>query len=216
MSMEKIDLSQCFPFIENELKDEMMSFGDFKNIAKGEYVVRQGSYLSFLPIILDGLIKMYAEEDEVEFLLYYIHPNHCCILSFNHLFNQKAVRFSAKAEEDTTVLCLPINKVKEWFVKYPSFTQIILKDFQRNYEDLLNTTKQVVCYKIEERLINYLDEKAKLQNCNMIQMSHKEIASDLGTSREVVSRITKKLQASNVLVQHKRHIELTRGIYCQN
>ena len=108
-------------------------------------------------------------------------------------------------------MCLPIEKVKEWFVKYPSFSKIILKDFQRNYEDLLNTTKQVVCYKIEERLVNYLIEKAKLQNCSMIQMSHKEIASDLGTSREVVSRLTKKLQAMNLLIQHKRHIELLQG-----
>ncbi|MDY8138199.1 Crp/Fnr family transcriptional regulator [Aquimarina sp. 2201CG5-10] len=208
MHAEKIELSNCFPFIEPQLKEEIVSFGEFKSVPKGEYVVKQGSYLNFLPIILDGLIKMYAEEDEVEFLLYYIHPNHCCILSFNHLFNQEAVRFSAVTEKDTKVLCLPVDKVKEWFIKYPSFTRIILQDFQRNYEDLLNTTKQVVCYKIEDRLVNYLTKKAKLQNCNMIQMSHKQIASDLGTSREVVSRITKKLEASSVLVQHKRHIEL--------
>lgn len=209
--IDKFELSQCFPSIEIELKDEIVSFGKYKSIPKGEYVVKQGSYLNFLPIILDGLIKMYAEEDEVEFLLYYIHPNQCCILSFNHLFSQEAVRFSAKTEEDTKVLCLPIEKVKEWFMKYPSFTRIILKDFQRNYEDLLNTTKQVVCYKIEDRLVNYLIKKAKLQSCNMIQMSHKQIASDLGTSREVVSRITKKLQASNLLIQHNRHIELLQN-----
>ncbi len=208
MLSEKIELSQCFPFIEKDLKDELLSFGELKSIPEGKYVVKQGSYLNFLPIILDGLIKMYAEEEEVEFLLYYIHPGQCCILSFNHLFSPEAVRFSAVTEKETKVLCLPIEKVKEWFVKYPSFTQIILKDFQRNYEDLLNTTKQVVCYKIEDRLVNYLTEKAKLQNCNMIQMSHKEIALDLGTSREVVSRLTKKLQSTNLLVQHKRHIEL--------
>ncbi len=208
MVKEIIELSQCFPFIEKELKEEILAFGKVKNIPEGKYVVKQGSYLNFLPIILDGLIKMYAEEEQVEFLLYYIHPGQCCILSFNHLFSQEAVRFSAKTEKETKVLCLPIEKVKEWFLKYPSFTQIILKDFQRNYEDLLNTTKQVVCYKIEDRLVNYLTEKAKLQNCNMIQMSHKEIASDLGTSREVVSRLTKKLQSTDLLVQHKRHIEL--------
>jgi len=212
MSLQYARLSKCFPFIEKELKDEIIAFGEFKNIPKDKYVVKQGSYVDFLPVVLDGLIKMYAKEDELEFLLYYIQPNQCCILSFNHLFNQEAVRFSAKTEKDTTVLCLPIKKMKEWFVKYPSFIQIILKDFQRNYEDLLNTTKQVVCYKIEDRLVNYLNEKAKLQNCNMIQMSHKEIASDLGTSREVVSRITKKLQSSNLLIQHKRHIELMTAV----
>ncbi|GAA4272646.1 Crp/Fnr family transcriptional regulator [Aquimarina gracilis] len=212
MVSEKIELSECFPFIEKELKEEFLLFGELKSIPKGQYVVKQGSYISFLPIILDGLIKMYAEEDEVEFLLYYIHPGHCCILSFNHLFKQEAVRFSAKTEKETKVLCLPISKVQEWFGKYPSFTQIILKDFQRNYEDLLNTTKQMVCYKVEDRLVNYLTKKAKLQNCNMIQMSHQQIAADLGTSREVVSRITKKLQATELLIQHKRYIELKKPL----
>ncbi len=208
MSVERIELSQCFPFIEKELEDEIISSSTFKIIPKGKYVVKQGSYMNFLPIILDGLIKMYAQEDQVEFLLYYIRPNECCILSFNNLFNQEAIRFSAITEEDTKILCLPMKKVKEWFVKYPSFTRIILKNFQRNYEDLLNTTKQVVCYKIEDRLVNYLNEKAKHQNCNMIKVSHKQIASDLGTSREVISRITKKLQSTSLLIQHKRHIEL--------
>ncbi len=208
MPTDKIQISQCFPFIEADLKEEIMSFGEIKTVPKGKYVVRQGSYLNFLPIILDGLIKMYAEEDEVEFLLYYIYPNQSCILSFNHLFSQEPVRFSAITEEETTVLCIPVNKVKEWFIKYPSFTQVVLKDFQRNYEDLLTTTKQLVCYKIEDRLINYLEKKAVLTNNKEIQISHKQIALDLGTSREVISRITKKLQASNKLIQHKRHIEL--------
>ncbi|MBQ4821109.1 Crp/Fnr family transcriptional regulator [Aquimarina sp. MMG016] len=209
MTIDSIELSKCFPFIEKELKDDFLLFGELKNIPKGQYVVKQGSYLSFLPIILDGLIKMYAEEDELEFLLYYIHPNQCCILSFNHLFDQEAVRFSAKTEKDTTVLCLPVNKVKEWFVKYPSFSKIVLKDFQRNYEDLLNTTKQIVCYKIEDRLKEYLLQKAKLTSKNQIEVSHKQIASDLGTSREVITRIIKKLQKSGMLIQHKRHIQLS-------
>jgi len=208
MLTEIKELSQCFPFLEKELKEEFLSFGELKVIPKEKYVVKQGSYVDFLPIILDGLIKMYAQEDELEFLLYYLHPGNCCILSFNHLYNQEAVRFSAKTEKETKVLCLPISKVKEWFVRYPSFTQVILKDFQRNYEDLLNTTKQMVCYKVEDRLVNYLNEKAKLQNCNRIQMSHQQIATDLGTSREVVSRLTKKLEKTDLLIQHRKYIEL--------
>lgn len=210
MSIENKNLTQCFPFLEKELKEEIILHGEMKVIPKGVYVVKEGEYLDFLPVILDGLIKMYAVEDEVEFLLYYIHPNECCILSFNHLFSQEPVRFSAKTENETSVLCLPVLKVKEWFVKYPSFSKIILKDFQRNYEDLLKTTKQIVCYKIEDRLIQYLQKKASLQDDNMIRLSHQQIASDLGTSREVISRITKKLESSNLLIQHKRHIELKK------
>jgi len=208
MKSDIIEISKFFPFLEKELKDEFLSFGALKKVSKGEYVVKQGSYLNFLPIILDGLIKMSAEEDELEFLLYYIHPNQSRILSFNHLFDQQAVRFSAKTEKDTTVLCLPVNKAKEWFVKYPSFSKIVLKDIQRNYEDLLNTTKQIICYKIEDRLRIYLFEKAKLMSNDQIEISHRQIAADLGTSREVISRIMKKLQKSGILTQHKKYIQL--------
>jgi len=210
MTTQNIKLSSFFPFLEKELKENFIEHGEIKMIPKGKYVVQEGSYMNFLPIILDGLIKMYAIEDDVEFLLYYIKPNGSCILTFNSLFDQQPVKFSAKTEKDTMVLCLPVEKVKEWFVKYPSFSRIILKDFQHNYEDLLNTTKQIVCYKIEDRLKKYLSEKANLVGDLGLEISHRQIAADLGTSREVISRIMKKLQKSGDVVQHKRHIELRK------
>lgn len=151
---------------------------------------------------------MFAEEEDVQFLLYYINSGESCILSFNHLFDPKPIQFSAITEEDTLVMTLPVNKVKEWFVKYPTFARILINDFQRNFEDLLRTTKEIVCYGIEDRLVKYLVTRSIRGNSNIIHLSHSKIALDLGTSREVISRITKKLEKKGVLVQHKRSIEL--------
>ncbi len=201
-------LKKCFPSLEQMLYNEILEHGSYHNFESGAYVVRQGAYIDFLPIILKGVIKLYAEEDGVEFLLYYIQSGESCILSFNHLFDRKPLQFSAVTEEDTCVLGLPVAKVKEWFIKYPSFSRIIIKDFQRNFEDLLQTAKEFVCLGIEDRLIRYLQHKSKLRNTVDIHLSHQAIATDLGTSREVISRITKKLEKDGFLVQHRRHIEL--------
>ena len=198
----------CFPSLEHRLYDEILESAFYQEFTEGSYVVKQGAYIDFLPIVLKGAIKLYAEEDEVEFLLYYIHSGESCILSFNHLFDQKPLQFSAITEAETTVLCLPVAKVKEWFIKYPSFSRIIIKDFQRNFEDLLQTTKDLVCFGIEGRLVKYLQNKTKRSDTNEIHLSHQKIAADLGTSREVISRITKKLERENILVQHRRYIEL--------
>ncbi len=204
-------IKRCFPLLEKQLYEEILEVGVYKEFAASTYVVKQGAYLDFLPVVLSGVIKMYAEEDGVQFLLYYINSGETCILSFNHLFDQKPVQFSAITEEPTIVLCLPVSKVKEWFIKYPSFGRIILKDFQRNFEDLLRTTKDIVCFGIEDRLIKYLEDLSERSGSMEIHLSHQKIASDLGTSREVISRITKKLQKENLLIQHKRHIELIRN-----
>ncbi|MEM7382358.1 MAG: Crp/Fnr family transcriptional regulator [Bacteroidota bacterium] len=201
-------LTKCFPSLEQMLYNEILEHGSYHNFEPGAYVVRQGAYIDFLPIILKGVIKLYAEEDGVEFLLYYIQSGESCILSFNHLFDRKPLQFSAVTEEDTCVLGLPVAKVKEWFIKYPSFSRIIIKDFQRNFEDLLQTAKEFVCLGIEDRLIRYLQHKSKLRNTVDIHLSHQAIATDLGTSREVISRITKKLEKDGFLLQHRRHIEL--------
>ncbi|MEX0313577.1 MAG: Crp/Fnr family transcriptional regulator [Allomuricauda sp.] len=204
----QVYIKQCFPVLEERLYQEIVESCSYHEFPSSTYVVKQGAYLNFLPVVLKGQIKMFAEEEDVQFLLYYINSGESCILSFNHLFDPKPVQFSAITEEDTVVMTLPVSKVKEWFVKYPTFARILINDFQRNFEDLLQTTKEIVCFGIEDRLVKYLENKAKRDNSNLIHLSHKKIALDLGTSREVISRITKKLEKTGILVQHQRYIEL--------
>ncbi|SHG99751.1 Crp/Fnr family transcriptional regulator [Flagellimonas flava] len=201
-------IKDCFPVLEERLFEEIKSCCTYHEFASSTYVVKQGAYLNFLPVVLKGQIKMFAEEEDVQFLLYYINSGESCILSFNHLFDPKPIQFSAITEEDTLVMTLPVNKVKEWFIKYPTFARILINDYQRNFEDLLRTTKEIVCYGIEERLLNYLIAKSKRTNSSMVHLSHSKIAMDLGTSREVISRTTKKLEKKGILSQHKRCIEL--------
>jgi len=168
-------IRQCLPALHNDLYNDILQNATYEQFEKGQHVVRQGAYLDFLPIVLDGVIKMYAEEDSIQFLLYYINPSESCIMSFNHLFAQEPIKFSAISEGQTTVLCLPIKKVKDWFVNYPSFGKMIISDYQRNFDDLLRTTKDIICFKIEDRLVKYLQTKSNHLNSRDIHLSHQSI-----------------------------------------
>ena len=201
-------LAECFPVLEKDLLKEIEEHSTLKSFNSQEYIVEQGKFIRFLPIVLSGNIKVFSNEDSIQFLLYYISSGESCIYSFAHIFNNEPAEFSAIAELDSELLLLPINKVNQWLKKYPSFSSLVLSDYQRHYKDLLNTTKQITCYNLDQRLLNYLKNKSKIKKSNILNISHQEIAYDLGTSREVISRLLKKLSLNNQVIQIGRKIKI--------
>lgn len=201
-------LVECFPTLEKELLKEIEEYSTVKSFLSQEYIVEQGKFIRSLPIVLSGNIKVFSNEDSIQFLLYYISSGESCIYSFAHIFNNEPAEFSAIAELDSELLLLPIKKVNQWLKKYPSFSSLVLSDYQRHYKDLLNTTKQITCYNLDKRLLDYLTNKTQIEKSNILTISHQEIADDLGTSREVISRLLKKLKVNNQVIQIGRKIKI--------
>lgn len=201
-------LEKCLPDFGKELIAEIEKSGIIKVFSTHEFIVKQGQLIRYLPIVLEGNVKAYSEEDGLQFLLYYIQPGSSCIFSFVHLFNQNPIDFSAVPENKSTILLIPIDKAKEWLIRFPSFNNLIITEFQKHYNDLLHTTKQIICYKLEDRLWDYLKTKAKISGTDELSISHQNIADDLGTTREVISRLMKKLELDQKLIQNNRRIKL--------
>lgn len=201
-------LRECLSSLGKELLEEIEKHSTIKKFSTHDFVVKQGQTIRFLPIVIDGSIKVFSTEVTMQFLLYYITSGETCIFSFAHIFNEEPLEFSATAEVDSELLLLPIHKVQDWVNQYPRFNDLLLKGYQKHYKDLLHTTKQIVCYNLEERLLDYLRQKAQIEKSNILKISHQEIANDLGTSREVITRLMKKLNANNEVSQIGRKIKV--------
>lgn len=206
--LKRTEVDHCFSMYEEALVAEIMEHGYLKSFRQGEYVLRQGSYTRVLPMVSAGRLKVYSEENEVEFLMYYLYPGQTCVFSFNHIMHDSPVSFNAISEVDSQVLCLPMDKVKQWIGQYATFALHILGAYQQQFNELLNTTKQIICYNLDERMLLYLRNQAKLTGSARIYKTHHVIALDLSTSREVISRVMKKLEKENKVIQHNRWIEL--------
>ncbi|CAL2085964.1 Crp/Fnr family transcriptional regulator [Tenacibaculum sp. 190524A05c] len=201
-------LIECYPEFEKELIFNIETYGILKDFSCGEFIVTQGNYVKYLPIIQEGCVKVFSQEDSKDFLLYFIESGESCIYSFAHLNNNTAAKFSAIAEIDSLILLLPIERVKLWIKKYNSLNQIIINNYQKHYDNLLNTTKQIICYNLEDRLFDYLRKKSELSRTSLLNISHKEIALDLGTSREVISRLLKSNKFHGKIKQEGRRIKI--------
>jgi CRP/FNR family transcriptional regulator len=177
-------------------------------IPRNTEVMREGQYIKAIPIVINGLVKVYSRHEDKELLLYYIKPTESCIMTFDAGLNNSPSKIYASTEEDSTVLLMPVDKVFEWLKTYPEMNILFFKQYNVRYSELIEMINQVLFEKMDKRILDYLSSKIKLKKQNPIKISHRQIATDLGTAREVVTRVLKKLELENKLSQDSGFIKI--------
>ncbi len=204
--MEAIE--KAISFLSPELRSEILEFAQVMEIPKGTEILREGQYIKVIPIVIEGLLKVFSSFDDKDLLLYYIKPSESCIMSFSSSIKDEPSNVYAITEEDSKILLLPVDKVSKWVDDFPSMNQLFYQQYNLRYSELLDTIHHLLFNKMDKRLLEYLLEKKQMTNQNPIKISHREIANDLGTAREVISRVMKKLETEGKLKQHSRSIEV--------
>ncbi len=196
--------------LSDKLIREIASDASIQKIAEGETILRDGQYVKVIPIVLKGLLKVFTRLDGKELLLYYIRPQESCIMSFAAVLGNEPSKIIAETEEDTEVLLLPFEKIREWTHQFNDLNDLFFRQYNLRYSELLSTIHALLFNKLDERLKSYLEEKVKITGHNPLKMSHREVANELGTAREVVSRVIKKLEAEGVVSQNEKGIHLNQ------
>jgi CRP/FNR family transcriptional regulator len=127
-------------------------------------------------------------------------------MSLSTCLNDKKSSVTAIAESNSTIMLLPSDKVKKWINNSPAFNNIFYELYNTGYSDMINTLNQVLFENIEDRLLKYLHETKRIKQNSELKLKHREIADDLGTAREVISRMLKKLEKDKRIHQEKNGI----------
>jgi CRP/FNR family transcriptional regulator len=201
---------QTLSHLTPNLVSEIMISAVIKDIPKNSEILRTGQYVKVIPIVIEGLIKVFTSHEDKELLLYYIRPNESCIMSFAASLKNEPSKVFATVEEDTTALLLPVDKVTTWTKQFPDINSLFFQQYNLRYSEMLDTIHHLLFDKLDKRLYDYLKKKVRLTNQNPVRMSHRQIANELGTAREVISRTIKKLETEQLLKQHSNNIELLK------
>lgn len=206
--METIQLiKKAIPYLRPELI-EAMANETIVSLEKDTEILRQGQYVKVIPVVLEGVAKVFSRIEDKELLLYYIQPNESCIMSFASSLKNHPSPVFASIEETSKVLLLPVAKVHQWLKDFPEINTLFYQQYNLRYSDLLDTINHLVFDKLDVRVYDYLKQRATILKTNELHISHRKIAAELGTAREVVSRIVKKLEQDNKLLQRKNCIEI--------
>lgn len=190
-TFEKINFFNDAPSVKNAL----LQYGTLKTFDEDAIIVNEDAYIRSIPIVLSGSIKvMQTDPNGHELLLYFIEPGESCVMSFLGGIHQEKSKIKAIAEEKTEILLIPIEKVHQFIKDYPQWLDYIFKLYHKRFEELLQVVNAVAFTKIDERLLLLLKKKADLTQNNTIQITHEQLANELGSARAVVSRLLKQLE----------------------
>lgn len=204
------NLKALFPDLEAQLVEEIERHGMIKEVKAGDTLLRVGQTIRSTMLILEGVVKLYREDDEgKEFFIYHLDAGQACSLSMICAAKQETSEVLAKALTDATILAIPLEYMDQWMSKYKSWYQFVITSYRNRFEELLKTIDAIAFTGMDERLEYYLKKQVEKLG-NQLKMTHQEIANDLNSSREVVSRLLKKMEAKNWLVIHRNTIEWTR------
>ncbi len=194
---------------EPALIDEINQVATIKEIREGEHLMEIGNYIRSMPLLLEGAVKVLREDENGdELLLYFLESGETCAMTITCCLGNTRSEIRAIAEKDTRLIMLPVQKMQEWMEQYSSWRNFVLNSYQNRMMELLNTIDKIAFLKMDERLISYLREKAKVSNDDLIKSTHQEIAYELNTSRVVISRLLKKLENDGFIELHRNRIKL--------
>jgi CRP/FNR family transcriptional regulator len=206
---QNLNVAKYFPSLEDALVEELNKYGHVRTAKKGEVLVKTGQFIVDSLLVLDGLIKVYREDEEGnEFFMYYLQQGQACALTMNCAIRQEKSPVIAIAVQETKLLSLPLQMLDEWMRKYPSWNHFVLDNYRTRYMDLLQSFDQVAFRHMDERLEYYLKRYADKLKISDIEVTHQEIANELNSSREVISRLLKKLADDGKIRLHRYHIEI--------
>lgn len=203
------EFQQVFPDIyERSTVEVILETAKLKKLRADDWMVDIGDPIVYMPLLLKGQLRILREDEEGhELLLYYIRPGETCAMSLTCCSGNAVSNVRAVAEEDTELLLLPIQIIDEWTTKYPSFKSFILKTYQRRFEELLNTIDGIAFHNLDDRLLQLLKQKSTKEGLTL-KTTHQELANQLNSSREVISRLLKQMERTGKIEMGRNKITL--------
>jgi CRP/FNR family transcriptional regulator len=203
-----MNLNKQFPFFDAELLEVLQKECDIITVPAQEQILRKGQQVKVIPVVLTGLLRVYTTHEDKELLLYYIKASESCVMSFAAGIKNSTSGIFAQTLEETELLLLPANSLKTWLKNYPQLNVLFNTQYDMRYADLLHTLENMVFHKMDERILHILKDKAVLTASKVIKISHQALADDLATSREVISRVLKKLEHEGKLILSHQSIKI--------
>ncbi|WP_261509943.1 Crp/Fnr family transcriptional regulator [Chryseobacterium paludis] len=197
-----------FGFLGNDFVNEVHEYSITDKIKAKTELIREGEKIKYIPFMIRGSVKVYCLNDGRELIYYYVRPNESCVMTFSSIFSNYISKIYAITEEESEVLLIPVSVMHDWLIRFPGINRVFYQEYDKRFIDVMNMVNEAVFHRLDKRVLNYIKQQISITGNHPIKLTHREIASNLGTSREVVSRVLKKIENEGEIFQGKEGIRI--------
>jgi CRP/FNR family transcriptional regulator len=201
-------LNRRFSFLGNKLLSEIGESGALKNLAEDKSFLEEGDYIKSFPLVLEGCLRvMRLNDDGNELLLYYLNPGEVCSMTLTCCMNLQKSNIKIVAETDSVVMAVPVEKLDKWMTDYKQWKEFMMFSYRNKFEELLNTIDLIAFSSLDKRLESFFEERFSVTGKTIYKGTQQEIAIQLNTSREVISRLLSHLEKNGKIITSRNLID---------
>lgn len=190
------------------MKSAIGEHGELIAIAEGEELIRDGQYIKSFPLVIEGTVRVYRlDDDGRELLLYYLNPGEVCAMALTCCMGHIRSNIKAVAESPATVVRVPVPLLDQWMATYRTWKEFVMYAYRRRFDELLETIDGIAFMNMDSRLLKFFTDRYQSTNQTTFTGTHQDIALALNSSREVVSRLLKKLEQQRRIVIGRNKID---------
>ncbi|MCZ2102184.1 MAG: Crp/Fnr family transcriptional regulator [Chitinophagales bacterium] len=203
-------LHERFQYLfEEALINEICKSSTLRVFKEDDLILDIGEKISMIPLVVSGSVKVMREDEEGrELLLYYLEVGDTCAVSMTCCTKPSKSIIKAIAETEAEILFIPNEKMEAWIVNYASWRSYVLDSYNVRLNELFDAIDNLAFNNMEERLYKYLRDKVMVTKMSRLNITHFQIATDLNSSRVVISRLMKKLENEGLVIQYRNYVEV--------
>jgi CRP/FNR family transcriptional regulator len=195
---------KAITFQDKQLLAEIEAAGELKHAPANTIIMQPGDLIENIPIVMKGTIRIVLQNQEgEEQYLYHIFPGETCALSLSCCQANKRSEIKAVVEDDADLFMIPVRYVDS-LTSYPEWKKFVSDTQAQRFSELLETIELISFSNLDEQLWSYLVKRVQATGNNILKVTHHEIAQELNSPREVITRLLHQLQK-------KGKVEIARG-----
>ena len=204
-------ITGTFPLLQlanSDLGVEFARDASFMRIPAKRDLMAVGDRADAIPLLVSGQVRVYmVGESGREITLYRFNRGECCVLTADAIIGHRLFPAIAHAEEESEMVLIPAPVFNEWLARHETWRSFVFDALSRRLAGVMLTLEEVAFRRMDMRVASLL--VARSEAGNPIQLTHQEIANELGSSREVVSRILEDLKSRGLISLARGSIVIT-------
>ena len=201
-------VTSLFPVFHDELAGEFVRSATLRTFPRGTVVYEQGFPCEMVPFIVEGVVRVYKlGETGREVTLFLVYPGQTCIMSTSCGVSGASYPAIAEVEEDLVMYSVPSRVFGQWVTRYPELQQFINETLAERLAEMMMVVEEVAFRRVDLRLAEWLLRESERNP--VLETTHARVAVELGSAREVISRILKDFERHDYVALSRGRIEVT-------